>query len=432
MDPLAAQLNADILSSQPAVLEMLSDLGRELYFPRGILSQTAEATAKAHRFNVTIGIAKEGKSAMQLNCVMKNYHGLTADQVLPYAPSPGLPVLRQKWQEQIFRKNPNLDGKSIGLPLVTNGITHGLSIAADMFVEPGDLMLVADMFWENYTLIFQLRRKAQFVSYPMFAAGGGLDLESFSATLAKHASRGKLIVSLNFPNNPSGYSPTNAEMQALCQTLIRTAEAGCRLVVLCDDAYFGLFYGDDVCTQSAFAFLADAHPNLLAVKLDGATKEDYVWGLRVGFLTFAIANGNDKLYGALDKKAGAAIRALISSGPLPSQSVVLQAMADPDYEIQRQQKVAILRERALKVKQVLADPRFAAVWEPYPFNSGYFMCLRLKKLDAEQFRLRLLNDYGIGTIATGQYDLRIAFSCIEVGDIAELFELMLQCATAMS
>jgi hypothetical protein len=34
--------------------------------------------------------------------------------------------------------------------------------------------------------------------------------------------------------------------------------------------------------------LCDAHPNILAVKLDGPTKEDYVWGFRVGFLTFGI------------------------------------------------------------------------------------------------------------------------------------------------
>jgi hypothetical protein len=88
--------------------------------------------------------------------------------------------------------------------------------------------------------------------------------------------------------------------------------------------------------------------------------------------------------------------------------------------------------RAAKVKQVLSQERFAAVWTPYPFNSGYFMCLRLKDLEAEAFRVRLLEDHGIGVIACGESDIRVAFSCIEEGDIAPLFDTMFLCATGLN
>jgi len=59
------------------------------------------------------------------------------------------------------------------------------------------------------------------------------------------------------------------------------------------------------------------------------------------------------------------------------------------------------------------------------------MCLRLKDINAEQFRLRLLDKYGIGVIATDDRDIRIAFSCIEEDDIPELFDLMFRCAQEM-
>jgi hypothetical protein len=49
---------------------MLSGLGREFYFPKGILTQTAEARQKAKRFNATIGIAKEKGEPMFLPAVM--------------------------------------------------------------------------------------------------------------------------------------------------------------------------------------------------------------------------------------------------------------------------------------------------------------------------------------------------------------------------
>jgi DNA-binding transcriptional MocR family regulator len=43
---------------------------------------------------------------------------------------------------------------------------------------------------------------------------------------------------------------------------------------------------------------------------------------------------------------------------------------------------------------------------------------------AEQVRLHLLDEYGIGTIAAGGHDLRIAFSCLEEDEIEPLFETL--------
>lgn len=137
------------------------------------------------------------------------------------------------------------------------------------------------------------------------------------------------------------------------------------------------------------------------------------------------------MYDALEKKAGGAIRGNISNCCRTSQTALLKAMEDPEYDQQRQTKKAVMKGRALKVKEVLADPKFDAVWTAYPFNSGYFMCVQLKNLEAETYRLRLLEDQGIGVIATGPRDIRIAFSCVEANDIPTLFDGMLTCALAM-
>ena len=75
-------------------------------------------------------------------------------------------------------------------------------------------------------------------------------------------------------------------------------------------------------------------------------------------------------------------------------------------------------------KEVLADPKYADVWEPYPFNSGYFMCLKLKSVDAETLRVHLLDKYGLGVIATSATDIRVAFSCLEVDQLATVYEDM--------
>jgi hypothetical protein len=60
------------------------------------------------------------------------------------------------------------------------------------------------------------------------------------------------------------------------------------------------------------------------------------------------------------------------------------------------------------------------------------MCLRLHGLNAEAYRLCLLDRYGIGVIATAPTDIRVAFSCIEEKEIADLFEQMFRCAREMA
>lgn len=83
-----------------------------------------------------------------------------------------------------------------------------------------------------------------------------------------------------------------------------------------------------------------------------------------------------------------------------------------------------MKERAKKVKEVLNGEKYDKHLSYYPFNSGYFMCLQLKKINAENLRVHLLNQYGVGTVAISSKDLRVAFSCVEEHEIEELFNLI--------
>ena len=47
MDPLTKELNSQIQKSSPSVFECLSDVGKQMFYPKGILTQSAEAKDKA-------------------------------------------------------------------------------------------------------------------------------------------------------------------------------------------------------------------------------------------------------------------------------------------------------------------------------------------------------------------------------------------------
>jgi len=70
MDPIALELNHIIETGNPHIMEMLSPMGKAFFFPKGILSQSAEAKEKAHRINATIGIATEAGGTMFLPSIM--------------------------------------------------------------------------------------------------------------------------------------------------------------------------------------------------------------------------------------------------------------------------------------------------------------------------------------------------------------------------
>lgn len=429
MNPLAKELNQVIQEANPHVLNMLSHVGKNLFFPKGILSQGAEAKEKAHRFNATIGMATEKGRTMHLPSVMNRICDFQPEDALTYAPSFGVPELRLAWKAAILKKNPSLDGVDLSLPLVTSAITHGLSVTADMWIDSGDVIVLPDKMWGNYNLIFGVRKGARVVTYPLFGSRGGFNVEGFRACVEEEAGKSdKVITILNFPNNPTGYTPTPAEADAIAEVLINTADSGTGVLAVTDDSYFGLFYDGGILKESIFTRLAGRHARLMAVKLDGATKEDYVWGLRVGFVTYgALVKGDSgPFYEALERKTAGAVRGSISNASRLSQAVLLGALGSPGYASEKEEKVRIMRSRAEEVNRVLQDPRYQDAWEPYPFNSGYFMCLRLKTVEAEALRVHLLDRYGVGLISLGEHDLRIAFSCIEKEDVKELFDIIHQ------
>jgi phosphoenolpyruvate carboxykinase (GTP) len=421
--PLAAELNDVIERENPHVYGMLSDLGRRLFFPKGILAQSAEAKEKAKRHDATIGIARENGKPMHLASVMHYFNDLSPAEALTYAPATGRPDLRKKWREDLLRKNPGLAGKRFSLPIVTSGVTHALSLVADLFVDKGDMVLLPDKFWENYELLFGVRYQAQLAIYPFYDASGRFNVEALRQALGTRAGSWKTVLVLNFPNNPTGYSITRDDAEQVVSVLVEAAQDGRNLVVVSDDAYFGLFYDDDVFPESLFARLAGAHERILAVKVDGPTKEEFVWGFRTGMLTFGTRAffSEDSLYAALEKKAAGAIRSAISNCSQVAQSVLAKSLGTDALLAERQQKKEILAGRAKQVQTILASPEFADLWEPYPFNSGYFMCLKLKGIDAEHYRKHLLEKYGVGVIADGDRDIRIAFSAVDLGQLDDLY-----------
>lgn len=419
MDAQASGLNQIIQQVNPSVYEMLSERGKNIFFPKlGILAQAGQARGK--KINATIGEAVEDDGTSMHLPEFDSLVNMPVSTIFPYAPSFGKPDFRNVWKESIYRKNPSLGDTIISNPVATNGLTHGISMAGYMFTDEGDTVLLSNHYWENYNLIFENNYGAEVKTFELFA-NGGFNVEDFAKQMG--AIKGnKIVTLLNFPNNPAGYTPLVSEIDAIVDVIKDLADKGKKIIVLIDDAYFGLVYEEGVFMESIFTKLANLSENVLAVKLDGPTKEDYVWGFRVGLISYAIKGGTAELYETLENKTAGAVRGNISNISNLSQSLLHKVYTSPTYEDSKKAKYDILKARYDVLKVELAKPEYAEYFKPLPFNSGYFMCVEpLKGVNAEELRKHLLAKYETGVIVLGNV-VRLAFSAVPKAVLPELVE----------
>ena len=428
MNPQAADLNAQLKIEGPIALKLLSEKGRSIFFPRqGIVAQGLDAKNKT--INASIGEGKDDNGNPLCLSSISDLLKIHPAEAFSYASSFGKTALRDHWAKSLREKNPRLGDTPISLPVVTNAITHGLSVSGYLFVNEGDEILLPHHYWGNYRLIFSEAYGAKLKTFETFKGKGLSARFNLPGLQDAMMSEGeKKILLLNFPNNPTGYTPTFEESDAIVDIVKRAAEVGKKILTISDDAYFGLVYESGIDGEALFARLSSIHENVLACKVDGATKEDYVWGFRVGFITFAGKGLSSKALAILEDKAAGRVRGSISNDSHLSQSLLLTAYNQPSYKTEKARANNLLKSRYTAVVTELAKhPEYQEQFSALPFNSGYFMCVEVSCGDAEAVRQKLLADYDTGVIALGRL-VRVAFSSLSEAQIPKLFEnLFLAC-----
>nr|MDO8088202.1 aminotransferase class I/II-fold pyridoxal phosphate-dependent enzyme [Candidatus Sigynarchaeum springense] len=432
------------LQSTP-IFSAFSRFGKRVFLPQGIFYWAG--LAKNAAINATIGNAKgaelnqylDVKSTKSITFFVKNIAellgaGVDASTISSYAPIAGLPDLRAKWKDWILEKCglksvPNVQAL-VSTPVVVAGVTNAIYFTVKFFTNEGETVLVADKYWENYDTIINLNLGANVDVFNTFK-DGMFDV----AAMRKKAEeigkeQGKVILLLNFPNNPTGYSPSTVEMTSIADAIVKTADTLQKpVVVMIDDAYEGYVYDKAAEKRSLFAFLLDKHPMVLPVKMDGASKELLFYGGRVGFMTYGFSSkwGVDlkKLDDDLNNKLSGAVRGTNSNGSHISQLLVLKMLETMARSIENRQKViGVLEERYNAFKKAgekLQQPKKGIYWDPY--NGGYFAFLNLpKSLPADQVAKKLLDEQKLGVIPvqtkTGVNGIRIAYCSMPIADIA--------------
>lgn len=199
-------------------------------------------------------------------CIQALHDGKTK-----YAPTPGIPELREALAEK-YRSNNGVEGVTSEQIVVSPGGKFSCYLGILSVVSPGDEVIIPAPYWVSYPEMVKL---AGGVPKIVFA-----DQESsFKITpdqLRRSITPKTRLLILNSPSNPTGtiYSPD--ELQALVEIAL---EAG--IYVLSDEIYEHLLY-DGVKHASPASFSKEAAGSVITVA--GFSKTFSMTGWRLGTL----------------------------------------------------------------------------------------------------------------------------------------------------
>jgi aspartate aminotransferase len=308
-----------------------------------------------------------------------------------YAPSSGVPELRQAIVEKVRRKNGiPADDES---PIVVNGGMHGLFSAFATLLDPGDEVLLFSPYWTPIVDVITYHGAA-----PVLVPTARARAEGLTAALARAITPRTKVLYWNSPNNPTGDIFSRAEVEEVCAF---TRDRG--LAVISDEAYEDLIYeGEGHVSPACLPGMADRTLSVFTL-----SKTYSMTGWRAGYVI-------------VPERWRTAMRTVvlysINGVSTPTQWAMLEALRLPDdflkeahagYRRRRDRLVAGLREAGF----VIETPRAAL----YLFPRVPAVLGTDSKVAARELldRARVATVPGIVFGPEGEGHLRFSFSVAE-------------------
>jgi len=194
-----------------------------------------------------------------------------------YAHNLGLPELREGVAAYTSRLHGPVGAERIA---ITSGGVNALMLAVQALVDDGDDVVAVTPVWPNLTaqpLI--LGGKLRRVSLKPQAGAWKLDVDELLAAVRP----GTKLLIINAPNNPTGWTLTRREQQAILDHCRRTGTW-----ILADEVYERLYY-EPTETGCAPSFLDVATPDDRLVVAHSFSKSFLMTGWRMGWLVMPAA-----------------------------------------------------------------------------------------------------------------------------------------------
>lgn len=313
------------------------------------LMEQFNADPRQGKVNLSIGLYyNEDSIVPQLDTIIeaqKRIEPLQSKTKL-YLPMEGFKPYREAIQALLFGTNSPAVQSGRAVTIQTLGGSGALKVGADFLKNyfPNSEVWVSQPTWDNHVAIFNgAGFKTHF--YPYFdAQTGGVNFEGMLSALKQLPEQSIVLL------HPCCHNPTGADLNpAQWDQVIEVLKAG-NLIPFLDIAYQG--FGDGM-QQDAYAIRAMDQAGLNFIVSNSFSKIFSLYGERVGGLTFVCddVEAAQATFGQLK----ATVRRIYSSPPTTGAWLVDQVLNDAELNQQWQGEVQHMRERIIKMRQILRD-----------------------------------------------------------------------------
>jgi aspartate/methionine/tyrosine aminotransferase len=233
-------------------------------------------------------------------------HSLQAGDTF-YAHNLGLPALREAVAQYLSRLHPAVDVDRVA---ITAGGVNALMLACEALLDAGDEVVAVTPVWPNLTAQPRIMgAQVRSVSLAPDAQGAWqLDVQRLLDAITAQT---KLLI-LNAPNNPTGWTLTRSEQEAILAHCRKTGTW-----ILADEVYERLYYAGDTANACAPSFLDIATPQDRVIAVGSMSKSFLMTGWRLGWLV---------LPAGMSAQIGKLIEFNTSCSPVFIQKAAVQAL----------------------------------------------------------------------------------------------------------
>lgn len=279
--------------------------------------------------------------------------------------------LRSTWRFNVTRWD-RTENNNISIPVVTAWATHALRIASEIFIDKTDEIIVPNLYWQNYDIIFN---KEQFVHYSLFDENQEFNLNALSWLLL--GSNQKKVLLLNFPHNPTWYNLSDQELKFLCNELKKSCLWWNSIVVILDNCYEDFCYEQDIIQYSLFERLSNLDKNLIVAKCDSFLKSTFVWWVRIWFLTVWFLWADREVLESIENKIWYQILSKVWNISHLDQVLVDETLNAETFIHEKMKNFHTLQNRYKLIKNLLeTEEKYKQHFKYYKFNSAYFFTIK--------------------------------------------------------
>lgn len=359
---------------------LVSENARTKKLKNNVLTLAAEAKAAKAKYpdsiDGTVGMMFNEEGKMQESkLINKILDEMTFSEKYSYSSTSGGTLFKQgimKWalKDTFDFVTSKMQYEVIATPGGTGAIANTLA----NYVNPGDSVLFANMFWGPYTAMCK-ERSAKPVNYSLFDENMQFNMKDLKEKIASiKKTDGRCLFIINDPcNNPTGYALEDEQWDEIVDYINEITNDGTPFVLLYDMAYIDFSHKGIYGSREVMKKFTKFNDSVMTILAFSGSKTFSLYGMRIGaqVCLTKTKEAKEEFFNACEHSA----RGSWSNTSHAGITLVEKLMSNDALVKEFEGEITSTANLLLKRGAIMVEEAKNAGLMTYPYKSGFFVTI---------------------------------------------------------